>query len=108
MSDFNFNEYQKLAMRTAKKFDTNLEMRADVGLGLAGEAGEVADIIKKDLAGAKKIDKNHLIEELGDIMWYLAEACACFDLSLEDIARKNIEKLAKRHPNGFSGYGIRE
>lgn len=108
MEELNFNEYQKLAMRTAKKFATKLEMRADVGLGLAGEAGEVADIIKKDLAGAKKIDRNHLAEELGDIMWYLAEACECFGFSLKEIASKNIEKLKKRHPNGFGGYGIRE
>lgn len=108
MEELNFSEYQKLAMRTAKKFDTDFAMRADVGLGLAGEAGEVADIIKKDLAGAKELDRNHLIEELGDILWYLAEACQCFNLSLEKIARQNIEKLKRRHPNGFSGYGIRE
>lgn len=108
MEELSFDEYQKLAMRTAKKFDTDLEMRADVGLGLAGEAGEVADIIKKDLAGAKKIDIDHLVEELGDVMWYLAEACQCFGLSLAEIAKNNIEKLKKRHPNGFSGYGIRE
>ena len=108
MENLNFNEYQKLAMRTAKKFDNISQMQADVGLGLAGEAGEVADIIKKHLAGAKELDLAHLQEELGDIMWYLAEASECFGLSLEEIAKKNIEKLAKRHPNGFSGYGIRE
>lgn len=108
MEELNFNEYQKLAMRTAKKFDCNKDMQADVGLGLAGEAGEVADIIKKHLAGAKELDKTHLVEELGDVMWYLAEACECFGFSLEEIARTNIDKLKKRHPNGFSGYGIRE
>ena len=108
MQDFSFNEYQKLAMRTAKKFENIKEMQADVGLGLAGESGEVADIIKKSLAGAKEIDLEHLKEELGDVLWYLAEASSCFNFSLEEIAKKNIEKLARRHPNGFSGYGIRE
>lgn len=108
MEELTLNEYQKLAMRTAKQFDCKKDMQTDVGLGLAGEAGEVADIIKKHLAGAKQLDENHLVEELGDILWYLAEASECFNVSLEEIAKKNIEKLAKRHPNGFSGYGIRE
>ena len=107
MQDINFNDYQKLAARTRKNFENEKDMQADVGLGLCGEAGEIADIIKKHLAGAKEIDREHLREELGDVLWYLAEACDCFDFTLEDVAKANIEKLAKRHPNGFSGYGIR-
>ena len=67
----------------------------------------VADIIKKHLAGAKQIDFEHLKEELGDVLWYIAEACDCFGFSMQEVAQKNIAKLAKRHPNGFSGYGIR-
>jgi len=108
MSGIDFNDYQKLAMRTCKKFKEEYEMQTDVGLGLCGEAGEVADIIKKHLAGAKELDKQHLKEELGDVLWYLAEACECFGFKLEDVAKSNIDKLAKRHPNGFSGYGIRD
>lgn len=108
MEDFNFNSYQGLARRTRKNFDSVKDFQADVGLGLAGEAGEVADIIKKHLAGAKEVDLTHLKEELGDVLWYIAEACDCFNFTLEDVAKFNIEKLKKRHPNGFSGYGIRE
>ena len=108
MQGLNFNEYQKLASRTCKNFEEIREKQADVGLGLCGESGEVADIIKKHLAGAKELDRQHLREELGDVLWYLAEACDCFGFSLEEVAIANIEKLAKRHPNGFSGYGIRE
>lgn len=107
MEEIKFNDYQKLASRTRKTFETEKEMQTDVGLGLCGEAGEVADIIKKHLAGAKELDKEHLKEELGDVLWYLAEACDCFGFELEDVAKANIKKLAKRHPNGFSGYGIR-
>ena len=108
MENINFNDYQKLAARTRKNFEYKKDMQADVGLGLCGEAGEVADIIKKHLAGTKEIDIAHLKEELGDVLWYIAEACDCFDFTLEEVAKANIEKLAKRHPNGFSGYGIRE
>ena len=108
MEEINFNKYQELARRTRKAFDNTRDFQADVGLGLAGEAGEVADIIKKHLAGAKEIDLTHLKEELGDVLWYIAEACDCFGFAMEDVANFNIEKLKKRHPNGFGGYGIRE
>ena len=107
MEEFGFNDYQVLASKTRKEFDEIKDMQADVGLGLAGEAGEVADIIKKHLAGAKLIDFEHLKEELGDVLWYIAEACDCFGFSMQEVAQKNIEKLKKRPPNGFGGYGIR-
>lgn len=107
MEELGFNDYQILASRTRKTFDEVKDMQADVGLGLAGEAGEVADIIKKHLAGAKPFDPAHLKEELGDVLWYIAEACDCFGFSMQEVAQANIEKLKKRHPNGFSGYGIR-
>lgn len=103
-----FNEYQNLAKLTQKQFATKDEMVANVGLGLCGESGEVADILKKHLLKSKELDVEHLKEELGDVLWYLAEACECFDFTLEDIAKANIEKLKKRHPQGFDGYGKRE
>lgn len=100
MNDIDFREYQKLAMRTCKKFDRKEDSIANVGLGLAGESGEVADIIKKHLCG-NPLNKEHLQEELGDILWYIAEACHVFDIDLMEIAKGNIEKLIKRYPNGF-------
>ena len=107
MKDLSFEEYQRLAMVTCKDYDNIREAYANIGLGLAGESGEVVDIIKKYLVAGKEIDKNHLVEELGDVMWYIAEACKFFDLSMQEIARVNIEKMAKRYPNGFDGLGIR-
>jgi len=102
-----FDEYKELAMQSLKKFDNTNDMLANVGLGLAGESGEVCDIIKKHLLKSKELDLLHLKEELGDILWYIAEACECFGFNLSDIAKTNIEKLKKRHPKGFDGYGKR-
>lgn len=107
MENMGFNEYQKLAMRTCKKFEKREEAIANVGLGLAGESGEVADILKKHLVSGKELDKEHLKEELGDVLWYIAEACEVFDIDMQQVASGNVEKLMKRYPNGFDKNGIR-
>ena len=96
----NFDEYQDAASVTAlypRRLD-NLEYPT---LGLAGEAGEVANIVKKiqrDFGGEITIEtREKLKDELGDVLWYI---CACADelgLTLKEIAEFNVEKLAKRH-----------
>lgn len=99
---FDFNAYQKLALRTAGNhgdFDRTLMYTA---LGLNGEAGEVAEHIKKALFHGHDLDRETLKKELGDVLWYLAVMAHTLDLPLEDIARHNIEKLARRYPEGFS------
>ena len=53
------------------------------------------------MAHGHELDKEHLIKELGDIAWYLAEAATALDVNLEDILQANIEKLKKRFPEGF-------
>ena len=73
--------------------------------GLAGEAGEVADMWKK--IKFHSLDYNDetrekLIKELGDICWYLFSVADVLDISMEEIINKNIEKLKARHANGFS------
>ena len=82
------NEYQRLAMRTAKP---ECRVLSNVGLGLAGEAGEVADEIKKHL----------LVKELGDVCWYAALAATVLDVTLEEVMQTNIDKLKARYPEGF-------
>lgn len=90
-------------------------------LGIAGEAGEVADEVKKwlyhhtpanDLSTAAQEAHDYITrvrEELGDLFWYLAAVASDHQLSLNDIAQGNIEKLAKRYPRGFvKNGGIRE
>lgn len=72
------------------------------GLGLAGESGEVADIIKKHVGHGHVLDEQSLKKELGDVLWYISNICTLLDISLEDIALANIEKLRNRYPNGFS------
>jgi len=71
-------------------------------LGLAGEAGEVADIIKKGVFHQHGIDREKLIKELGDVAWYLAAICTKFNIALEDVLIVNLDKLNKRYPDGYS------
>ena len=98
----NVNEYQKLAARTSGAGGSG-EMRLIIAaLGLAGEAGEFANIVKKLTAHGHNISKLQLADELGDVLWYLAEAASACNLTLEEIATQNIEKLKKRYPDGFS------
>lgn len=71
-------------------------------LGLTGEAGEVADSIKKTIFHGHKMDYDGLVKELGDVCWYLALLCHAIDVPLEEVMIRNIEKLKKRYPEGFS------
>lgn len=95
------NEYQELALRTLNKSLSNKEILINGVMGLCGESGEAIDIVKKHLAHGHELDKNHLIEELGDIAWYLVETAYSLDIDLESVLKQNIEKLKKRYPNGF-------
>jgi mazG nucleotide pyrophosphohydrolase domain len=71
-------------------------------MGLCGESGECMDIVKKYLFQGHDLDTNHLIEELGDVAWYLATTAASQGYTLEYVLQKNVEKLRKRYPDGFS------
>ena len=71
-------------------------------MGLCGESGEAIDIVKKWLAQGHALDKEKLAKELGDIAWYLAETAYALDIPLEEIMKGNIDKLAKRYPEGFA------
>lgn len=97
----NINEYQALAMTTLNPELSKRDILINSVMGLCGESGEAIDIVKKWLAQGHALDKDHLMKELGDIAWYLAEAATALDLSLEDVLQANIDKLRKRYPNGF-------
>jgi NTP pyrophosphatase (non-canonical NTP hydrolase) len=71
-------------------------------LGLTGEAGEVADIIKKHTMQGHDLDCEHIAKELGDVLWYVAETATAIGYDLETIMQMNIDKLMKRYPEGFS------
>lgn len=96
------NEYQKEALRTANMdYYTAYERLTNGALGLCGEAGEVADIIKKALFQGHDVNEQHIAEELGDCAWYLAITADAIGMKLDDILEMNKTKLRKRYPNGF-------
>lgn len=95
------NEYQQLAMTTLNKELNKKDMLINGVMGLCGEAGEAIDIVKKHLAQGHDLDREHLIKELGDIAWYIAETATALDVSLEEVLTGNIEKLKRRYPDGF-------
>lgn len=75
------------------------------GMGLAGEAGEVADEIKKAIFhrhGLAPETVSKLKKELGDVLWYVAALCTNLGLSIEDVMEENITKLKQRYPDGYS------
>lgn len=94
-------EYQKLAMRTASDLDTYGLILNGV-MGLNGEAGECIDIVKKHLFQGHELDKEKLIDELSDVLWYAAITSEGLGVTLDDVMRHNVEKLQMRYPNGFS------
>lgn len=95
------NEYQKLAQRTSNHLAPSGKIENGC-LGLAGESGEVCDILKKHLFQGHEFDRGAMIDELGDVLWYLAEAAAGLGVTLEEVATHNIAKLRERYPDGFS------
>lgn len=94
-----FQEYQGLAQRTSS---TEPEDKLLNGLmGLNGEGGEAIDIMKKHLFQYHPLDKTKIIDELGDVLWYIVEACTGLGITMEELAAHNIKKLQKRYPEGF-------
>ena len=76
-------------------------------IGLASEAGEFSEIVKKIVFQGKPFDdetKEHMKKELGDCLWYIAQACMSLELSFEDLFNSNIEKLSSRYPGGFDAF----
>lgn len=98
-----FTEYQIEQVRTAVEQEETHWRLAVAGLGIAGEAGEVADLIKKIVAHGHSLPGclDQLEKELGDVQWYISEVCSALDIPLSRIARKNIAKLRERYPDGF-------
>ena len=94
-------EYQKLCRETAKKFDDKDKEIVNWGLGIVGEAGDVAGCIKKTVFHDNDQTQG-VRENIGDTMWYIAMICNFYNWDLEEILAENIEKLKKRYPEGFT------
>lgn len=95
------NEYQGLAMRTSGA-ETSRDRLVNGVMGLNGEAGEVIDIVKKHLFQGHPLEEEKIIDELGDVMWYIASIATSLNMPLELVLEHNIAKLKKRYPEGFS------
>ena len=103
----NLKEYQKLCQKTAKKFRDKEKEIMTWGLGISGEAGDVAGCIKKTYSHRDN-QKDAIRENLGDTLWYIAMICNFFNWNLEDVLKENIGKLEERHPRGFSHKAARK
>lgn len=95
-------EYQQQAMRTASTNMNDYDALTVAALGLCGEAGEFADTIKKWRYHGHELDRQELVKELGDVLWYVARACEALDVDMGVVMQANIAKLWRRYPDGFS------
>lgn len=96
------NQYQALAGRTARADWPDAKTRRMIAtLGLCGESGEFADLVKKIHGHGHPFEEDQLRKELGDVLWYVAEVCTAFGWDLGAIAYQNLCKLRSRYPDGF-------
>ncbi|MEK7594297.1 MAG: nucleoside triphosphate pyrophosphohydrolase family protein [Patescibacteria group bacterium] len=102
-----FEEYQKRALTTVITSDDQFKDSLHWVLGINGEAGEIAEKIKKIIRDKKGVisedDKKELAKEIGDVLWYLAVFAHDLGFDLEDIAQQNLDKLKSRKARGVLG-----
>ena len=100
------NEYQRNAMRTASGISTSCpeNLLLQGVMGMSGESGESLDIVKKIMFQGHELNeatKEHLIRELGDVLWYVATTAEALNVPLETVMQVNIDKLRARYPMAF-------
>ena len=81
----------------------NIERLLTAAVGISAEGGEFMEIVKKMLFQGKPWtddNREHLIIELGDVLWYVMQACKALEVSIDDVVAGNVEKLKKRYPGG--------
>jgi NTP pyrophosphatase (non-canonical NTP hydrolase) len=120
MSKINFDRYQEFVSAVTSDASTNFVDFADrigeldreganierlltAGVGINAEGGEFLEIVKKMIFQGKpwnRDNREHLIIELGDIMWYVAQACIALGISFDEVIERNVTKLEKRYPGG--------
>ena len=99
--DLTLNDYQKLALVTWQPWADEDANMGYLALGLNGEAGEVAEHVKKFMRHGKELDRAAMKKELGDTLWYASVMAYELGFTLEDVAADNIAKLRGRYPGGF-------
>lgn len=98
----NIKEYSEAIKRTKADLKYKEKDNLHMVLGIVTEAGELADVFKKNMAYNKKIDWVNVAEELGDLMWYICNFCNINNLNIEEIMGVNVEKLKSRYPEKFT------
>jgi len=96
-----FNDYQALANATAKNLGDTGDL-VHAAMGLAGEAGEFIDCVKRHTVYGQPFDSLNAREELGDLLWFVALGCKALGVSMHTVAQDNIAKLARRYPGAYS------
>ncbi|WP_239733708.1 MULTISPECIES: nucleoside triphosphate pyrophosphohydrolase family protein [unclassified Mammaliicoccus] len=96
------NKYQEIALRTHNVEQNVSEALTNYALGLTGEAGEVADNIKKHIFHGHDLNKDEIVKELGDVLWYVSSLASMCNVTLDEVAGHNLNKLGNRYPNGFN------
>lgn len=115
-----FEEYQTEVMRTANRVAEAYSIPDEIlsslkeqsllknwdqmiwSLGLTGEAGEFADLMKKHHGHGHDLDREKALKELGDVLWYVSALASSLDSNLAEIAQLNVDKLRKRFKSGFT------
>ena len=81
----------------------NIERLLTAAVGISAEGGEFTEIVKKMVFQGKpwnEDNREHLIIELGDVLWYVAQACMALEIDFDDVVKGNVKKLEKRYPGG--------
>ena len=94
--------YQDAAARTINPALSQEQRLLDAAAGLAEEAGEVLGHVRKHVMQQRVLERDAVVNELGDALWCVAIVAQTLGVSLSDVARANEEKLRVRHPGGFS------
>ena len=98
-------DYQSFieSLSTLNGKGANINRLTTAAVGISAEGGEFMEIVKKMVFQGKPWsdhNRKHLVIELGDVMWYVMQACAALDVPIEDVVAGNVEKLKKRYPGG--------
>ncbi len=98
------SDYDAFVARFAElKDQVDLNRLLTAAIGVGAEGGEFAEIVKKITFQGKPYDdasREHMIVELGDVMWYIAQACLSLGVSIDDLVIRNVQKLEARYPEG--------
>ena len=99
--------YQRSAARTINPALDDQQRMLDAAAGLAEEAGEVLGHVRKYVMQQRPLNRDAVVQELGDVLWCVASVATFLGVSLSEVARVNEEKLRARHPGGFDSTSAR-